>query len=216
MKAYVTFDPWAILYGGYHLEQRIEEDFRRFNVKQLRSPKQALPSEASLVVGFDTEYSPTGKLLTIGLADCDNAIAFETGVAGFTRHVSRTVRRARCIAGHSVEGDLDYLVKLHLAKEEWLRGERVFDSFLLARMADENRGKGGYSLQAQFLSEHNFIPWKRVTEKLLKETGDASTWTIKQRTARCRIDAWATRLLSEKLYAKVKSEIRSVWDKRLT
>ena len=216
MKAYATFDPWAILYGGYHLEQRIDEDFRRFNVKQLRAPKQTLPSEAAFVVGFDTEYSPTGKLLTVGLADTSSAMAIETSAPGFTRNVSRTIRRARCIAGHSVDGDLDYLVKLNLAKEEWLRGERIYDSFLLARMYDENRGKGGYSLQAQFLSEFNFVPWKRDTEKLLKETGDASTWTAAQRTTRCRLDAWTTRLLAEHLYARVKAQIDAVQEKRLT
>ena len=216
MKAYVTFDPWAILYGGYHLEQRIEEDFKRFSVKQLRAPKQALPDVASKVIGFDTEYSPDGTLLTIGLADRDNAIAIERDKPGFTRDVQRTIRQASSICGHSVEGDLDYLVKLNLAKEEWLRGERIYDSFLLARMYDENRGKGGYSLQAQFLSEFNFVPWKRDTEKLLKETGDASTWTRAQRTTRCRLDAWTTRLLAEHLYARVKAQIDAVQEKRLT
>ena len=216
MKAYATFDPWAILYGGYHLEQRIEEDFKRFNVQQLRPPQQALPSPTSLVVGFDTEYSPTGKLLTVGLADRDNAIALEVGSASFTQNVRHTIRRVRCLAGHSIEGDLDYLVALKLAKEEWLRGERIFDSFLLARMYDENRGKGGYALQAQFLSEFNFKPWKRVTEKLLKETGDASTWTTAQRTTRCRLDAWTTRLLAEHLYTKVKAQINAIQGKRFT
>ena len=216
MKAYVTFDPWAILYGGYHLEQRIEEDFRRFSNKQLRAPKQTFPARSSRVIGFDTEYDPSGKLLTVGLADRDNAIALEVGEPEFTRNVERTTRQASSICGHSVEGDLDYLVKLNLAKEEWLRGERIYDSFLLARMYDENRGKGGYSLQAQFLSEFNFVPWKRDTEKLLKETGDASTWTRTQRTARCRLDAWTTRLLAEHLHTRVKAQINAVQEKRLT
>ena len=216
MKAYVTFDPWAILEGGYHLEQRVEDDFRRFSQKQLRAPKQAVPNAYVTVLGFDTEYSPDGTLLTVGLADRDSAIAIETTDRAWKDKIRPIIRRARSLCGHSVEGDLDYLVKNNLAKEEWLRGERVFDSFLLARMFDENRGKGGYALQAQFLSEYNFIPWKHDTEKLLKETGDASTWTVTQRVTRCRLDAWTTRMLAERLYTRVKAQVNAVQAARLS
>lgn len=94
-----------------------------------------------------------------------------------------------------------------MAKETWLRGEDLKDSLLLARMVDENRGKGSYGLEALLLSEFNYIPWKAETEKIFKKEKDARAWTPEQRRERCRIDAWATRILAEHFERKVRNGI---------
>ena len=215
MRIYCTFHPSSVLEGGFHLENYIREDFVRLARKQLRSPSNKLPRAGTRIIGWDTEYSPTGKLLTIGLADTSRAAAIETNTDGWLKRITPIVKRARIIVGHSVEGDLDYLVRLKLAKESWLRGIDVQDSFLLARMVDENRGKGGYALEPLLLSEFNFAPWKHATAELLKKTGDASDWSVAQRTGRCRIDAWATRRLAENYFQRVTEQTKAVWKERL-
>lgn len=196
-QVYVTFHPQSVLRGGFELESRIVKDLARFKNKTLRPPKHGLPGGS--VVGWDTEYAVTGKLLTTGVADADSAFAEENGF----EQSKQTIKKAKVICGHSVAGDLDYLVRLGVARDSWLRGLDVKDSFLLARMYDENRGKGGYGLETLLLSEFNAPSWKSATDALLKKTGNAADWTPEQRMERCRMDAWATVLLTKHFEEKL-------------
>lgn len=83
--------------------------------------------------------------------------------------------------------------------EKWLRGEDILDSLILSRMKDENKERGGNKLETLLCTEFNALPWKGETEKILKKEKKASALTRKQRMDRCRIDAWATAVLAEKL-----------------
>ena len=215
MKIYATFSPDAVVLGGFQFESYIREDLKRFRLKQLKHPKQALPKSLS-VVGFDTEYSPNADLLTVAVADRTRSKAIETTDTHWKATVAPIIRKAKILVGHSIAGDLDYLVKNKLAKEDWLRGINVLDSFLLARMVDENKGRGGYALEALMLSEFATTPWKDETAALLKKTGDASDWTPEQRKKRCALDAYATLLLANKFQTRVQVEINEIHDKRLT
>lgn len=203
MKCYVTFNPLSVVQGGFHLEQRIVEDFERLRRTALKPPGNKLPVKVK-IIAFDTEYDKDGKLLTVGLSDGINSAALETAEKDWLKKTRKVIRGAKGIVGHSIAGDLDYLVRLGLAKDKWLQGIGIRDSFLLARMSDENRGKGGYGLEALLLSEFNFTPWKADTEALIKKTGNAADWSVEQRTARCRLDAWATRVLAEHFERKLK------------
>jgi len=196
-KAFGTYHPRAVLLGGFELEDKIIADFARFNKKQLQRARVGLPAPGSKRIGYDTEYLPDGGLLTIGVGTPNEAAAFEVSDKAGIQKAKRVIKHAQTLIGHSVTGDLDQLVKLGLAKETWLKGIEVRDSFLLARMVDENRGKGGYGLEALLLSEFNSTGWKQETEKLLKQTGNAADWSPEQRTSRCRLDAWATAVLAE-------------------
>lgn len=215
MKVFATFHPTSVLAGGYNLEAYIRDDLARFRQKQLRPPNKKLPAPTTTTIGFDTEYDPTGKLLTVGLSDLSRAAAIETTERGWRRIISPIIRGAKRVAGHSVDGDLDYLVRQGLAKEKWLRGIDIRDSLLLARMLDENKGKGGYGLEPLFLAEFSATPWKQPTADLLKKMPDASLWPVALRTERCRLDAWATRMLAEKCYRAVKEQTESVRKERL-
>lgn len=205
-KCYVSFHPASVLMGGFQFEEKIVEDFRRFTQDSLQPPRGAAPKTASKRIGFDTEYDSSGRLLTVGVADSRRAAAFETSDAKYKKQIAPVIKKAKILVGHSVGGDLDHLVKLGLAKEEWLAGFNIRDSLLLARMFDENRGKGGYGLEALLLAEKNFAPWKAETEKLIKATGNAADWTPEQRIARCRLDAWATHVLAEHFEKKLKEK----------
>ena len=155
-------------------------------------------------IGVDSEYSPTGELLTLGVATKTAAKAAEADDESGLKKAMEIIKGAEGVCGHSIPGDLDYLVKLGIAKEKWLKGIDVRDSFLLARMADENRGKGAYGLEPLLLSEFNTTPWKTETAKLIKKTGNAADWTPEQRKERCRLDSWATVVLSQCFEGKVK------------
>lgn len=199
-KCYVTFHPETVLTGGFQYEEKIVEDFERFNRKQLRPPRDGAPSKSAERIGFDTEYDRNGRLLTGGIADGDRAAAYEGDIK---KAIGPSIKKAKVLIGHSVPGDLDYLVRLGLARERWLRGLDIRDSLLLARMHDENRGKGGYGLEALLLAECNFDPWKAETEKLIKATGNAADWSPEQRISRCRLDAWATWILADHFERKL-------------
>lgn len=200
-KVFVTYHPQSVLLGGFELEEKIIADLARFKQARLRPPKEALPNSEQL--GWDVEYDKDGKLLTVGVADTRNAAAFETSEPGYKKKISPIIKKAKVLVGHSVAGDLDYLVRLGLARESWLRGVDVKDSLLLARMQNENGGKGAYGLEALLLSNFNFTPWKAETEKLIKATGNAADWSPEQRIARCRLDAWATAVLAEHFEGKL-------------
>jgi hypothetical protein len=202
-KCYATFHPSSVLMGGFQFEEKIIEDFARYNQRQLAPPREGAPLASGTCVGFDTEYDPSGKLLTVGIADATRAAAFETTGADYKKKISASIKKAKVLIGHSVAGDLDHLVRLGLARESWLRAVDIRDSLLLARLHNENGGKGAYGLEALLLSSFNFNAWKAETEKLLKQTGSASDWSPEQRIARCRLDAWATVVLAEHFEGKL-------------
>lgn len=198
-----------MLQGGYEYEEKIVADFARFESDQLQQPREGAPASSGAIVGFDTEYDSSGKLLTVGVADGANAVAFEITDKKGVAQAKKVIKHAKTLVGHSVTGDLDHLVRLGVAKDSWLRGEGIKDSLLLARMHDENRGKGGYGLEALLLGEFNFQPWKAETEKLIKKTGNAADWTPEQRISRCRLDAWATVVLARHFEEKLNGALES-------
>lgn len=196
-RCYVTYHPSAVLEGGYQFEEKILNDFARHTKATKRPPANAAPDGSKPYLGFDTEYDRDSRLLTVGISDGAKAAAFETTETGWKKTLAASVKKAKVLVGHSVAGDLDYLVRLGLAKDDWLAGRHVRDSFLLARMHNENGGKGAYGLETLLLSEFNAAGWKADTEKLIKKTGNAADWSPEQRVARCRLDAWATVVLAK-------------------
>jgi DNA polymerase I-like protein with 3'-5' exonuclease and polymerase domains len=81
-------------------------------------------------------------------------------------------------------------------KTEWVTWEHVYDTVLLGRMQDENRGKGGYKLENLLAALCKADAWKNKTEKISPHSED---WGPELRIERCRTDAWATVKLAEKL-----------------
>lgn len=133
--------------------------------------------------------------------------------------ISDLLSKATWLAGHSLPGDITELVMHRVPlREEWVRGERILDSLLLARMHDEN--DLSYSLENLLLSRVTAEPWKHKTEsydwvKERNENGrmarrhsvDARRWPVSLRKDRCARDAWAARVLVEKLYDKRKAAL---------
>lgn len=182
--AFGTYSPAAVLGGGYQFEPRIEEDVNRLTWEQTPYPKDAPIKNG--VCAFDSEYAKDKTLLTVGFSDGETAWSLEAADA-----LDATICAAGGITnlvGHSVSGDVDQLVRLDVAKPTWVTGEDTYDTLLLARMADENRGTGAYSLDNLLLGYCNVAPWKEETEA---HGVYAEDWPVEARKERCRLDAWA-------------------------
>jgi len=168
--------------------------------EKLNEPRIDFPKPTKRI-SFDTEYDPDGVLLTCGVSDGTSA-ASEEGTFNVVRDI---LRDSTYLVGHSVAGDLPYLVDVGALKEEWVTGTHVLDSLLLARMVDENRIKGSYELETLFQSIYDVAPWKQETKqydwekvgKRKKKSVDARRWPEEARKRRCSLDAWAALMVAE-------------------
>lgn len=167
---------------------RFTEDIQRFFKTELEYPIHAVPKAASFL-GFDTEYTPS-QVLCGALSDGRHAVTVEAQSLG---RVAPLLARS-IIVGHNLPVDLDALLKakvpgLEVAMEQWLQGRKQRDTLLLAKMSDENRGKGAYTLEALLVAHYNTKDYKAPTEVL---GPDPTLWPLPLRDERCRLDAWAT------------------------
>jgi DNA polymerase I-like protein with 3'-5' exonuclease and polymerase domains len=206
MKIRVTYGLDRVKEGAhYHLDHILND------LKALAAPATPLPMQecpSGTVVGVDTEYDAKGELLTVGLADHVRFDSYEWNEE--ERQLVRSAFKSGCynyIIGHNIPGDIDQLAKngLHV-KEDWYTGKKILDSYLLAKMVDENKPKGSYGLEPLMLTSHNVQPWKEETDAKFKETGDAADWTPEEREARCRMDAWASYMLAKKYYRELATD----------
>lgn len=198
--AFGTYSPAAVLKGGYQLEPRIEEDIDRLTWPEIPRPANAPIKNGE--AAFDSEFAPDGSLLTVGFSDGETAWSLEAADA-----LDATIMQTggtTTLVGHSVAGDVDQLVRLDCAKPGWVRGDETRDTLLLARMADENRGAGAYSLDALLMSYCNVAPWKEETKAYSKT--DATKWPVEARKERCRLDAWAAKRLLD--YIRQEGHVR--------
>lgn len=165
---------------------------------------------ATDVVALDTEWAPDRSLLTVGLADTETAVAADKEL--MKPLDPSTLKEARYIGGHNVPGDIDYLVALGQCKPEWADGRKVLDSYILAKLVNENLGSkkvngvGPYNLRRLMQRVYDIENWKAETERF--DPKDATTWPPDVRAKRCAIDAWAAAKLIERLAPKVPKPVR--------
>lgn len=187
VPCFITYDPSAILRGGAQYHSRILEDLKAVFEPVLEGPTLGIPS--GNIIAIDTEFAPPPEktLLTLGVANGKTSIALE----GDYGTLSGCLSAAKYLVGHSVgSADLRYLSTLGLLRDEWVTGEHLLDSLLLARMVDENGGKGSYELENLFASFARVKPWKAATVAIDKK--NALLWGADLRMERCRTDAWAS------------------------
>ncbi len=204
-KIFATYDPISVLSGNLHHQERILEDFCRTQWKPLRWPKRACP--AGPIIGVDSEYIewPSSEVhrqfFTIALSDKKNAESYRPD----DKQLRGVLRKAEKVVAHSAPVDIDALVANGLCKERWVQGRDVRDSLWVARLADENRGPGGYKLENILLSRHQTDGWKAKTEGVYG--WDPRTWPPELRDERCRLDAWATLLVAEAFLPAARGKI---------
>ena len=179
---------------------RFREDVARLSQPVLQYPKIGVPRDTEYL-GFDTEFSPE-KVLCGAVSDQIHALTVEAGQLGKLSPLLSKVT----LVGHNLPVDLDALLKakvpgLKVAMEQWLQGRKQRDTLLLAKLADENRGQGGYTLESLLLANYNVADYKAPTEAL---GPDPTLWPIPLRNERCRLDAWATL----KVYEAIEEQAR--------
>ncbi len=180
----------------------------------MKKPTLKLPywsePHATDIVALDAEWAPNRDLLTLGLADTERAIAADKETE--RRLAPNILADARYLGGHNVPGDIDYLVQLKLCKPEWADGRKVLDSYILAKLVNENLGskkkdgKGPYNLERLLRRVYDVTAWKAESESF--DQKDATTWPRDVRAKRCAIDAWAAAKLIERLAPKVPKPVR--------
>lgn len=173
-------------------------------MRKIRPPQNAIPERAD-ALGFDTEYAPNGELLTVALADLKRSYAVDRDKQGL--ELDPKLLKGVTLVGHNVPGDVDYLVGLGVADPAWVTGEKLRDTYLEARLLNENlRKKGAYSLGSVFRACYEFPDWKAETVAL---GTDATQWPIAARTERCRLDAWAARVLADRFDDRLPHDLRT-------
>lgn len=204
---YVTLDTANVLAGEYRYRPEILGDLRIIQQKMVRPPVKAIPRQPNR--GFDTEYTDKGELTTISVADEFRAMsADENDNVSVWKRVMAALKKTDYLIGHSLPGDIDHLLKLGIARTQWLNGKKIRDSLLLSRMANENkREKGSYSLENLLCTAMKVAPWKTDTQALLKKTGNSRSMTYDQRVERCRLDAWAAVKLAGDAEARVAQQM---------
>lgn len=180
----------------------------------MKKPRLKLPvwrtPIATDVVALDTEWAPDRSLLTVGLADTEGAVSADKELM---KPLDPSILKgARYLGGHSVPGDIDYLVALGECKHEWADGRKVLDSYILAKLVNENlgskkvNGKGPYNLERLLRRVFDVPGWKAESDSF--DPKDATTWPPDVRARRCAIDAWAAAKLIERLAPKVPRPVR--------
>jgi DNA polymerase I-like protein with 3'-5' exonuclease and polymerase domains len=155
-------------------------------------PAVSFPDPTSPALGFDLEFDGA-RLVTVGLAWGDKAIAHENGIKGWTPAPSQY-----CV-GHNVSDDIAIaVVNGANIPTGWKDGTRVLDTVMLARLHDENRG--AYDLESVAVDLLNIKPWKKPTEDIGIKCLE---WPTDLRLERCRLDAWATASLAKHLLPKL-------------
>jgi DNA polymerase I-like protein with 3'-5' exonuclease and polymerase domains len=197
-----TYHPRQIAEGNTNAEKRIVADLERTTHAQeeveypqeITDATDRLPSIGSTVgldTEFDTEHVYTlamGSVSTSCTIDDDTEITPKSTGYDSYAHLLGSVKH---IAAHWAAVDIDALIKLGLCKESWCKGEDITDTYLLARVEDENRPvKGGYGLEDLSAELFGKSGWKAATKVL--DEGDPKSWGSALRIERCRIDAWAT------------------------
>ncbi len=199
---YVSYHPSSVLDGMIHLKRDISGDFRRLSDPPLPWPVEETPTGPT--IGVDTEYAADGRLLTVGLADEHHAIAIESE-GGDWSAIQGVLLGATTLVGHSVAGDLTMLHQRGIIPaskaEGWLRGNKILDSLMLARMDEENGLS--YSLEDALAGYVNLTPWKYKTAELLEKYKDMALVPQSLRVERCRLDAWAAWNLAQRAYRRV-------------
>lgn len=202
---YAPTDPAFTRAGLYREIRRCTED-----VKTPPSPELHLSGPLAQV-GIDTEFEgavcytlAVSTPQSVVVADEHGHLAPGTLSAVWDLALSY-VRNATTLIGHNIYVDIDHLVRKGVCREEWARGIDVIDTYLYARMADENLGVGAYGVEALLRRYFRVDGWKHETDVI--DPTKPSTWPTDMRMRRCANDAWATVVLAEFLAPLVRGPV---------
>lgn len=225
-RVYCTYSPGSVLEAeekGEFFRNAILADFARLTWPHLDPP---IPDTAigpyGNVVAVDTEWAPDLHVLTTSyvsgaLARVDDIDdKKQMGFAPFWKDITHSLvllKDAKYLAGYSMSGDVDALVRTHqlppALKERCVDGRGNLDALLLIRLCDENQLS--YKLQDQLLANFNVDAWKDETEGLFGEDDEFDMRKVppELRKTRCLRDTWGADLLARKYTPLVPVKLRT-------
>lgn len=199
--------PEVIAYATYHPEEqremkkamqaiqkgmRLSLDIKKTQWEELKKPERSYDL-SSTIYGFDTEFDDDG-VWTLSFADKksytivdkeDGSHTVDKLVSGWTHSVGNSTQ----IIAHYAQVDLDSLVRLGIAEERWLKGEDIYDTFVLANLQNENLvRKGNYGIEDVLCRLYRSPDWKQETSVL--DPSKPGSWGYDKRVKRCGYDAW--------------------------
>lgn len=162
------------------------------------------------MVAMDTEYHGD-EVLTVAVADRDSSLSAEI-LDLHLPDVLNAITEREYVVGHNVWADIPKLAQFMEIPARWVRGDRTLDSQLLARMVEENGPKGTYKLENLLASIFNVDQWKGDTDALAGKNNivNAAEWPVDLRRERCRLDAWASRMVAEDRYKRLRHQVSLV------
>lgn len=199
--------PEVIAYATYHPEEqremkkamqaiqkgmRLSLDIKKTQWEELKKPVSTGAFRGGPLpgFGFDTEFDDE-KVWTIAFG---NDVEFEdidvedpNGGAGLETVAVESAEGP--LIAHYSQCELDTLVRIGRVKEEWLKGENLLDTFVLANLQNENLvRKGNYGIEDVLCRLFRAPDWKRETEVL--DPSKPGSWGYDKRVKRCGYDAW--------------------------
>ena len=193
--------PEVIAYATYHPEEqremkkamqaiqkgmRLSLDIKKTQWEELKKPVdigELISKEGT--IGFDSEFDDE-KVWTLGFGDktmYTTQDIEEHGLGG------TLMPNFKALVAHYAQVDLDSLVRLGIAEERWLKGEDIYDTFVLANLQNENLvRKGNYGIEDVLCRLYRAPDWKHETEVL--DPSKPGSWGYDKRVKRCGYDAW--------------------------
>ena len=195
--AYCTYHPQEIrdMRRG---SRSIQKNFQIVrDLKRLRMEKLTVPDKEPYLNhivnhngpwGFDTEFDQDG-VYTIS---CAGEGSFEVTDIEDDHGLQLDIMKGKeALTAHYIQVDLDATVRLGCSRESWLRGEDIYDTFVLEHIREPNLPqKDHYGVEDVLTRLYRAPNWKAETEVLDK--AKPLTWGHERRIKRCGYDAWAS------------------------
>jgi len=192
--AYATFHPAEQREMKYPFIEpiqkglRLKADIRKLNEPELQKPKEGDYGEiidGPPVVGLDTEFDDE-KVWSVGVADSTQYHVSDLEDGSL---LDRDL--PQLVAAHYMQAEIDTFVRLGNCPETWLQGKDIYDTFILAKIQNENLQRQYYFGVEDVLTRLFRSPgWKHETE--VDDPAKPSSWGLEKRKKRCGYDAWAT------------------------
>lgn len=159
------------------------------------------------VLALDTEYEQaTMTLTTVAMGTTTRVAVSDQDVDGSPVGVKAPDVQVLC--GHNIPEDLALAWEHGVIppREEWLLGKNVLDTYLIARMVNEERPS--FRLE-DLVAEHLVLggSWKQQTDDR-----DFGSWSGQERRARCAHDAWGAAVLAECEWPLLSESSRALYE----
>jgi len=137
--AFATYHPqdtrdWRKAMRSIQNNFQIVRDVRKTQEKVLKKPVETVTVGLG-VVGFDSEFDDD-VVWTTARANTNSYVVAD--VEEEYEPLGQSILPENTLVAHYIQVDLDTLVRINAATEDWLQGKRIYDTFVLSHIQNEN------------------------------------------------------------------------------